>query len=102
MIISDDMVMITPITSKGKPGRCDISIPIEDVPALIEQLQDIIKNSAQKGMYRIKLTAPDPQGAAGHIKDGYLAVNGVIQWYELPYARRKAQLFNGKMERVSQ
>jgi hypothetical protein len=34
----DDRVQISPITSKGDVGRCDIDIPKENVPALIEAL----------------------------------------------------------------
>lgn len=35
------MVQVAPITSKGAVGRCDIEIPLEDVPALIAALQEI-------------------------------------------------------------
>jgi len=36
--ISDDMIMIAPLTSRNKIGRCDISIPKEDVETFIDAL----------------------------------------------------------------
>lgn len=38
---TDDTIYLTPITSKGDLGRCEISIPKEDVSRLIAQLQKI-------------------------------------------------------------
>jgi hypothetical protein len=35
-------VNIAPLTSKGVVGRCDIEVPLEDVPALIAALQAIV------------------------------------------------------------
>jgi len=40
-----DRVQISPVTSKGNVGRCDIDIPVEDIPALIEALQDIAREN---------------------------------------------------------
>lgn len=36
-----EQVWISPITSKGTRGRCDIIVPVEDIPALIDILQGI-------------------------------------------------------------
>lgn len=36
-------IMISPLTSRGTVGRCDISIPKDDIPKLIESLQQIVK-----------------------------------------------------------
>ena len=36
-----DTVMIAPLTSKGNIGRCDITVPYESIPDLIEQLKAI-------------------------------------------------------------
>jgi hypothetical protein len=33
---------LTPLTSKGNAARCDVTIPVEDIPALIKQLQKFI------------------------------------------------------------
>jgi len=38
-------VMLAPITSQGKLGRCDIDIPIKDVPALIKLLKAAVKEA---------------------------------------------------------
>jgi predicted Rdx family selenoprotein len=35
-------VMLTPITSKGKEARCDIEVPVQDIPQLIKQLQKFL------------------------------------------------------------
>ncbi|HNU14064.1 MAG TPA: hypothetical protein PKI55_06345 [Chitinophagaceae bacterium] len=35
-------VMLTPLTSKGLAGRCDITIPVEDIPSLIKQLKKFL------------------------------------------------------------
>jgi len=35
--------MISPITSKGLIGRCDVEIPKEVLPELIKTLQSLIK-----------------------------------------------------------
>jgi len=34
-------IMIAPLTSKGNIGRCDITVPYESIPDLIEQLKAI-------------------------------------------------------------
>jgi hypothetical protein len=44
MSISDNKVMISPFTSKGKVGRCDIAIPIEDIPEFTNKLLEIYNN----------------------------------------------------------
>lgn len=46
-------VMIAPITSKGTIGRCDITIPLEDIPAFIEALKSVIndQDQAEPGPY---------------------------------------------------
>jgi hypothetical protein len=36
-----DRVQISPITSKGQIGRCDIDVPAEDVDAFIEAFQSL-------------------------------------------------------------
>lgn len=38
---SDKTVMLSPITSKGTIGRCDISVPVESIPALIAALEQL-------------------------------------------------------------
>lgn len=40
MNISNDMVMMSPLTQRGKVARCDIAIPKEDIPALIALLAE--------------------------------------------------------------
>lgn len=35
-------VMLTPLTSKGNAARCDVTIPVEDVPELIKQLKKFV------------------------------------------------------------
>lgn len=35
-------VLLTPLTSKGNAARCDVTIPVEDIPNLIKQLQKFI------------------------------------------------------------
>lgn len=41
LAISDNRVMLSPITSKGKTGSCDMVIPNENLGAVIESLQRI-------------------------------------------------------------
>lgn len=41
MTITDNKVMLSPLTSKGEVARCDIAIPMEDIPVFIEQLMVI-------------------------------------------------------------
>lgn len=36
-------IMITPITSKGRPGRCDITIPQRDAAKLIRALKEVTR-----------------------------------------------------------
>ena len=36
-------VIISPVTSKGVCGRCDIEIPRESIPALIKELESFIE-----------------------------------------------------------
>lgn len=38
----DGLVYLTPITSKNTPGRCEIQIPKENLPELIEALQSCL------------------------------------------------------------
>lgn len=40
------IVDIVPITSRGEPGRCAIEVPIEDVPTLIKELQQMVEDAA--------------------------------------------------------
>lgn len=40
-MIYDNMVVIEPITTKNKIGRCQIWIPVEDIPELIMDLKRI-------------------------------------------------------------
>lgn len=35
-------VMIAPLTSRGQVGKCDIEVPLESLPALIEHLQSLL------------------------------------------------------------
>ena len=35
-------VLLTPLTSKGNAARCDVTIPVEDIPNLIKQLQKFV------------------------------------------------------------
>lgn len=37
----NDTVMLSPITSKGNIGRCDIAVPIENLKALANTLLEI-------------------------------------------------------------
>lgn len=39
------VIVIEPITSRGNPGRCNIEIPVEDLPALIAQLQTFLPHA---------------------------------------------------------
>ena len=38
----NNSVMLSPLTSRGVVGRCDIEVPLENVPDLIVQLQALI------------------------------------------------------------
>lgn len=38
----DKKIIITPLTSKGRLASCDITIPKEDIPELINQLKKLI------------------------------------------------------------
>jgi len=38
---SNNIVYLWPITSKKDTARCEIQIPVEDLPQLIKELQDI-------------------------------------------------------------
>jgi hypothetical protein len=42
---SSSVVVIEPITSLERPGRCNIEVPVEDVPALIKELQTLVPTS---------------------------------------------------------
>lgn len=35
-------ILLTPLTSKGNAGRCDISVPVQDIPELIKQLKKFL------------------------------------------------------------
>lgn len=37
-------VMISPITSKGLVGRCHISVPLDDLPQFIKELQNLLNH----------------------------------------------------------
>jgi hypothetical protein len=39
----DDKLLITPINSKNKQARCDISIPGDDLQDMIDKLQELKK-----------------------------------------------------------
>jgi hypothetical protein len=41
-------ISITPITSKGILGRCEIEVPIENLPAVIEILQNLVDEHKKK------------------------------------------------------
>jgi hypothetical protein len=79
--------MITPITGRGEPGRCDIEIPIENIRDLIYELGDMVKKP--RPQYRVR--------AGGE----YLAVEGVIQEYDKRESLKKADRFNGTIEKVT-
>ena len=42
LLATGDDLSITPITSRGITGRCDISIPQEAIPQLIEKLKALL------------------------------------------------------------
>ena len=54
MSISSDCLMISPITSKGAIGRCDITIPVEAIGDVIASLtkvkNDILKTQIVENM----------------------------------------------------
>jgi hypothetical protein len=91
MKISDNKIMITPITGRGEPGRCDIEIPIENIRDLIYELGDLIQQK-----YRVR----DPESGSETI-NGYLAWNGEICDYSRGQAIKKARVFKGKIEKVT-
>lgn len=37
------ILSLAPITTKNEIGNCSIEIPISDIPALIEELQKLVK-----------------------------------------------------------
>ena len=43
-------VMLSPLTSRGKVGRCDIEVPIEALPQLIEALQAVKGQNEPSGV----------------------------------------------------
>lgn len=47
LITCDDKVMLTPLTSRGEPARCDVTVPVEDIPALIEMLNDRVRRNEE-------------------------------------------------------
>lgn len=92
---SNNTVMITPLTTKGKqPARCDIEIPKESIPILIYYLEEMYKDK-----YRVKVL-PGHSAKSDQIIDGYLAWNGEICRYGRGQAIKKARLFGGKIEKI--
>ena len=41
LVTSNDSIMLSPITSKGTIGRCDMEIPKESIDELIKVLQSL-------------------------------------------------------------
>jgi len=41
-MIHNKSILISPITSKGKIGRCDIEVPLEAIPAVIQELERMV------------------------------------------------------------
>jgi len=70
-----------------------IQVPVEDVPALARALEDIVADH-----YTVKLSPTEAAGS--HNADGYLAVDGEVQYYRRGEAIRKARRFGGKIEKV--
>jgi len=48
MAVPADKVMLTALTSKGDTARCDITIPLEAVPALIRSLRKVLASKTTK------------------------------------------------------
>lgn len=40
--LRDDLALLSPLTSRGQVGRCELEIPLEDLPALIAGLQKLL------------------------------------------------------------
>lgn len=77
-------VIISPITSRGETANCEIAVPVEDIPALIHHMQDIIAD-----YYIVSL----PGG-------GYLQEAGQVQTYRRGEAIKKARRFGGKIKKL--
>lgn len=46
--LRDDLVILSPLTSRGYIGRCELDIPFEDLPALIAGLQKLLPESSSR------------------------------------------------------
>jgi hypothetical protein len=44
-----DSLMLAPLTSKGKVGRCDMEIPLDRLPEFIALLQGVVDANKVKG-----------------------------------------------------
>lgn len=42
LLRQENSVLLAPLTSRGCIGRCDVEIPLEDLPALIAGLQALL------------------------------------------------------------
>jgi hypothetical protein len=40
--LRDDLLLLSPLTSRGHIGCCELDIPLEDLPALIAGLQKLL------------------------------------------------------------
>ena len=45
-------VILTALTSRNQPGRCDLYIPVEDVPAVVEALVKEAKKSIDPVLFQ--------------------------------------------------
>lgn len=93
-------IMIAPLTSRGEIARCDITIPFEDVPDLIRELQALTDD---RDKYRVKLL-DGHYANEDQIIDGYLGNlfgSGEILTYTRGIAIKKARQFRGKIEKVT-
>ena len=46
--LRDALVRLSPLTSQGYIGRCELEIPLEDLPALIARLQKLLPKSPSR------------------------------------------------------
>jgi hypothetical protein len=46
--LRDDLMLLSPLTSRGHVGRCELEIPLEDLPALIAGLQKLLPESPSR------------------------------------------------------
>lgn len=86
-----DEVMISPLTGNGSVGRCDISVPIADIPKLVEQLQELICENyvikQKMGMYLAQCELSDDEIIAALEKaleyrpdDDLESIEGISVW----------------------